>query len=410
MSAGLLGQANPIAPRRLGQRDVRRYKPIQTDLQTSSDATCILTEPGEGYGPDTRRWQGIPTIACARGGRLWASWYSGGEGEGNDNYAVLATSDDGGQRWRDPVALIDPPGKIRAWDPCLWFDPRGRLWWTWTQSKPEPGDVWDGRGGVWAVVSESPESGLPNWSAPRRLGDGIALNKPVFASNGEWLLPVTLWPDSHGHAPLDPIRSPGLLVSRDAGRTWTRRGMIEVADRVFDEPTLVERNDGSLLCLLRVRHGLAWSESGDGGRTWAKAAPGPLPGPGSRLHVSRLASGRLLLIYHDGNLPGKRSHLTAMLSEDDGLTWPHRLLLDPRCKVSYPDAVQGPEGRIWITYDHNRYTDREILLQCVDEAQILAGDAKALPPPRIISRATGMLVPEKALVPGGGFEPPTKGL
>ena len=33
-----------------------------------------------------------------------------------------------------------------------------------------------------------------------------------------------------------------------------------------------------------------------------------------------------------------RSHLTALLSEDDGQTWPYYLLLDERNEVSYPDA------------------------------------------------------------------------
>ncbi|MGF1448647.1 MAG: sialidase family protein [Opitutales bacterium] len=399
---------------RVNRRRTRADKArIQSDLTDWAETTRVLACPGPSFAPSARRWQGIASIACTPNGRLWVTAYSGGDGEGNDNYAYLATSDDGGQTWIDPVAVIDPPGTVRAWDPCLWLDPHGHLWWTWTQSQPEPGEVWDGRGGVWAMHTPSPEAGSPDWSPPRRLGDGVALNKPIFASNGEWLLPVTVWPDAPGHTDLDALRWPGLLVSQDHGRSWQRRGTVEVDHRLFDEPVLAESQDGQLCMWMRIRGGVSEATSRDFGNSWSTARPSSLGGPGSRIHVSRLASRRLLLINHHGNPPGHRSHLTALLSEDDGSTWPHRLLLDARCKVSYPDAAQSSDGRLWIVYDHNRYAEREILLQTIDEAQILAGDAAHLPTPRVVSKATGPLVPsrnEATMVPGGGFEPPTKGL
>ena len=37
------------------------------------------------YADDQRQFQGIPSIAMTPGGRLWATWYSGGAGEGPDN-------------------------------------------------------------------------------------------------------------------------------------------------------------------------------------------------------------------------------------------------------------------------------------------------------------------------------------
>ena len=52
---------------------------------------------------------------------------------------------------------------------------------------------------------------------------------------------------------------------------------------------------------------------------------------------------------------GKRSHMTAFVSDDDGATWKGGLLLDER-ESSYPDGTQAKDGTIYIIYDHQRYT------------------------------------------------------
>jgi sialidase-1 len=52
---------------------------------------------------------------------------------------------------------------------------------------------------------------------------------------------------------------------------------------------------------------------------------------------------------------GKRSHMTALVSDNDGATWKGGLLLDER-ESSYPDGVQTEDGTLFIIYDHQRYT------------------------------------------------------
>ena len=79
-----------------------------------------------------------------------------------------------------------------------------------------------------------------------------------------------------------------------------------------------------------------------------------------------------------------RNNLTALLSEDEGKTWPYTLLFDGRMNVSYPDAVEADDGYIYITYDRERggfgkslegvlSAAREILYARVTEDDILAG-------------------------------------
>lgn len=62
-----------------------------------------------------------------------------------------------------------------------------------------------------------------------------------------------------------------------------------------------------------------------------------------------------------------------MLSEDDGETWPYTLLLDERNEVSYPDAKEADNGYIYVTYDWERVTQREILMARFTEDDILRG-------------------------------------
>ncbi|HRU04221.1 MAG TPA: sialidase family protein [Candidatus Brocadiia bacterium] len=337
----------------------------------------IILNPGEKYAAAKRRWQGIPSIERAANGRLWATWYSGGKGEDNENHSLLVTSGDDGRTWSEPVAVIDPPGMVRSFDPCVWADPLGRLWWYWCQTCPMPGQIWDGRGGVWAAVAENPGDANPRWSAPRRISHGVALNKAIVTAKGEWLLPTALWWMYDHFRDLDAMRCPGVIASTDQGQTWTWRGGALCDERVFDEPMVAELRDGTLWMLIRTRTGIAESFSMDAGFSWSRGRPSRFASPSSRFHLRRLASGRLLFINHLGNPDRKRSHLTAMLSDDDGCTWPHRLLLDERKPVSYPDAVEGPDGQLRIIYDFDRHGAKEVYMAAITESDIVAGRAES---------------------------------
>ena len=76
--------------------------------------------------------------------------------------------------------------------------------------------------------------------------------------------------------------------------------------------------------------------------------------------------------------------MTALLSDDEGKTWPHRLLLDDRSQVSYPDAVETDEGKLYIIYDRGRASDREILLAVTNETDIVAGKSGMATPNAVV--------------------------
>lgn len=331
------------------------------------------------HAAQNRRFQGIPGLEITPSGRLWATWYGGGRGEGPENYVVLSTSTDGGGTWSEEL-VIDPPQNVRAYDSTLWIDPQGRLWWFWAQcASVEVKDsyaVYDGRAGVWAVVAEDLER--PLWSAPRRIANGVMMNKPSVLSNGEWALPTAVWNDVGNGTALPELlheRFSSITISADQGGTFTRRGGADVRYRSFDEHMIVELKDGRLWMLVRTEYGIGQSFSKDGGISWTPGYATPLGGPGSRFYIRRLRSGRLLLVNHVAEYehPTERRNMTAWLSEDDGKTWKGGLLLDGRKDVSYPDGTQTADGTIWIIYDHARYKGGDILLARFREEDVLAG-------------------------------------
>ncbi len=371
-----------------------------TGNDPAMQAPPVHVPPGPEYADSKRMFQGIPGIERAANGRLWAVWYGGGPGEGPYNYCMLVTSGDDGKTWSDLKLVIDPPHDVRAFDPCLWHDPEGRLWLFWAQGH----SLWDGKAGVWAIVTKESDRENPTWSRPRRLCDGIMMNKPTVLSSGEWLLPAAIW----SHKPINLIKkqyahelgSGSMAVcSKDKGRTWAVLGKSDVKGRSCDEHMIVERRDGTLWMLVRTTYGIGESVSKDRGKTWSVGRPSPyvthIKSP-ARFHIRRLASGKLLLVKHDPASRKGRSHLTAFVSSDDGKTWQGGLLLDERTGVSYPDGVQAPDGTIYIIYDYSRTGAKQILMATFTEKDVLAkrcvSDRARLRV--LINQATGKRPPE----------------
>lgn len=331
----------------------------------------VNTSPGPEYASDLRMFQGIPGLERAINGRLWTVWYGGGTGEGDENYVMLVTSGDDGRTWSDLKMVIDPPDPVRAFDPCLLHDPTGRLWLFWAQSHHH----FDGRAGVWAIVTSSPGSDNPTWSEPRRLCNGIMMNKPTVLSTGEWLLPVTVWGVGKHPDVAPEEKRPNVIVSNDEGETWIRRGGPYVPEGSFSEHMVVEKRDGSLWMLVRTDYGIGESFSTDRGKTWDELRSSRIRHATSRFFIRRLNSGNLLLVKH-GPIHEQigRSHLTSFLSVDDGNSWSSGLLIDEREGVSYPDGIQGPDGTIYIIYDYQRTGAKQILMAKFREEDVAGGE------------------------------------
>lgn len=351
-------------------------------LNLSLESPILNTRPGPEYDDQVRIGNMIIGIERTPKGRLWACWV--GNGDNPNGFFMLATSDDDGATWSKTRLVIDPTDpphapQRRALVGNLWTDPLDRLWLFFDQSL----GYFDGRAGDWFIRCDNPDAADPEWTKPVRFADGCTLNKPTILANGDWLLPVSLWPREvirpallkEAHHDLDPIRMANVFASTDQGKTWQRRGGVAVPETNFDEHMLVELKDGRLWMLARTKQGISECHSSDQGATWTTPRPSAIRNVSSRFFIRRLASGKLLLVKNgpiDVRLP-RRSHLTAFLSDDDGRTWSSGLMIDDRAAVSYPDGFQAPNGMIYIAYDWNRHTDAEILLAKFREEDIVAG-------------------------------------
>ena len=332
----------------------------------------------EKFDSRHRVWQGIPGIARTKKGRTFISFYSGETSETYGNYAVLLKSDTDND-FGEPIVVVKKEGKFRCFDPVLWLDPLDRLWLIWNVM---PGEE------VYAAICENPDADELIWGEEFYVGRGIMMNKPTVLSSGEWLFPIAVWKTdiypNFRKIGLKPNEIAGSYVykSADNGKTFVCMGMADIRKRSFDEHMVLELRSGILKMYVRTTYGIGVSHSYDRGKTWSAGEDSKLGGPCSRFFIRRLKSGRILLINHI-DFEG-RNNLTALLSEDDGKTFPYSLLLDERNDVSYPDAVECEDGYIYITYDRERgcfkhslreaYADaREILTAKISEEDILNG-------------------------------------
>lgn len=353
-------------------------------------ACDIIYRPDDKkYAENIRRFQGCPTIAVTRGGRIFLGWYSGGTKEPHmDNYNLLMYSDDRGKSWSGPLIVIPSSRErcVHALDIQLWCDPMGLLHVYWVQNDTEPmpekmpealpgqplvaveGYMFgDFRHSEWEIICDDPDADEPVFGDARCLDIGFLRCKPTVLKSGAWL-----------NFNYDQLTgSYGYSVSHDSGKTYTRRYGAKKIFTMFDEAMAYQKTDGSVRMLARCNAGeLAESVSYDDGRTWSEARLSGIVSADSRFYVGRLPGGRVILVNNDH--PTRRTNMTVQLSEDDGLTWKYKKCIDARGDLSYPD-LDVHDGRIYLTYDRERTGAKEILFVSFTEADIMDKEKELAP-------------------------------
>ena len=236
----------------------------------------------------------------------------------------------------------------------------------WDDEAGEPGP--DDHGDIWAV--RSLDDGK-TWIDRQRIFEGIAGHPPinlVQTRDGRVVVPIQF-----------VLRNPGrhaicTCSSTDDGASWSASNIIDVGghghhDGGF-EPTLVELRDGRLWMLIRTnldRFWEAWSD--DGGRYWRELRPTAIDASTSPGYLSRLASGRLVLVwnrlypegedsfsrrskpYSEVEASWHREELSISFSEDEGQTWrkPHVIAREKDAWIAYPYLFEPSPGLLWVT-------------------------------------------------------------
>ena len=201
-------------------------------LERIREQPVINHTPLPEYGYDHLDYGMAQGIERTRGGRLWSCWVGGGDSPAA--FLVVAHSDDDGEHWTEPDFVVDPHRLDLPYERCsrvgmLWCDPAGRLWFFFQQTF----EMFDGCASNWYVRCDNPDAGEPIWTEPTYVGVGASINKPIVLSNGDWMLPVSLWERWHVSEPfrhcfheLDPVRGASVFVSfrpgRHLGMAWLR--------------------------------------------------------------------------------------------------------------------------------------------------------------------------------------------
>jgi len=267
-------------------------KPSMKSILFSLLLTCTALSAAD------RTWQGIPGLERTAKGRVFVSWFSGGPKEPSpENTVYLSSSDDQGATFAPPIAMGLPKDGTRCYDPTLWIDPKGRLWYIFNRGNKETATH-----DVWARICDAPDAAKLIWSNEIRVGYeapyAFRMNKPTVLSSGEWIMPVTHAEERISDWFAGPKQLQGIGISTDEGQTWKLHGSLKAPEWAL-ECMITELRDGHLWMLIRTGSGVLWqSHSTDKGVTWSEPGPSTIANPGSRFFIRRLASGNLLLVNH----------------------------------------------------------------------------------------------------------------
>lgn len=279
------------------------------------------------------------TITELPNGDMMAAWYSGAAEKAADVAIFASYMPKGADKWSAPVVIQDTTGQSDG-NPVLFVAPDKKLWLYYVAID---GSAWNDC----PIYEKFSTDNSRTWSAPtfiRQKKGWMTRNKPIVLSDGRILLPLYD----------ETLFQPHFMISADNGATWKNSGMMMQTQAL--QPTVIERTDGTLFCMMRnAANGDIWqSTSPDKGKMWKAPTYSVLPNPGAATDMVKLASGHIALAFNNSHK--ERNPLSIALSEDEGRTWKYirNLEADASGSYAYPAIVQDSAGIIHVTYSFNR--------------------------------------------------------
>lgn len=331
-----------------------------------------------------RGYQGCPSLGYSNG-VLFLAFIAGEKGEEIGNYIPISMSYDMGQTWKQDAVIISPNvDSLRVFDPSFWNDKFGNLRLSWSKSK----GMWDGGvGGTWGVKIKEIDGKI--WvNDPIKLFNGVMNVKPISIGNNQdtLLFPVSGWNISQGYynglfynKTKEEFNgaflySSNYLPNKELSVPKKLIKLPTTQPRVFDEHMVIDLGQSKWVCMFRTPKGICTSYSMDAGKTWGEETlfSGVGQTAESRCYFGRLKSGNILLVVNNSTI---REKLTAYLSTDNAKTFNHKVVIDSRQGVSYPDVIQTEQGDICLVYDYLRYPLGQIIFTKFTENIILLGDS-----------------------------------
>lgn len=323
-------------------------------------------------------------------GDMLCCWFAGSD-EGNADISIaLSRLNANESTWTTPVIISDDHTRSEQ-NPSLFLAPNGEIWAIYTAQTartPEINPHFNLQYTAQILCRKSTDNGY-TWGETQTLFSrpgSFCRQKIQVLASGRWIFGnwICFSDTSRNGSDISVVQ-----ISDDQGKTWREVEIPGSAGRVH--MNLIECKPGKLVALFRSRFAdnIYIAHSDDNGDTWTSPTRTELRNNNSSISAVRLQSGAIAMIYNDVSFnddmtktvwPHQRCPMTLAVSDDGGLTWPYRRIIETgegfvgpwndinNRRYEYPMMMQGSDGMIHAAYTWGER--KYIKYVSVDEAWI----------------------------------------
>lgn len=323
-------------------------------------------------------------------GDLLCCWFAGSD-EGNADISIaLSRLNAGESQWTVPVIVSDDHERSEQ-NPSLFLTPSGEVWVMYTaQTARTPQTPVNFNLQYTAEIRcrKSSDNGY-TWGKTEVMFSrpgSFCRQKIQVLSSGRWIFGNWIcFPDESRNGSDITV----MQISDDEGKTWRSVEVPDSQGRVH--ANILELEPGRLVAIFRSRFAdsIYRAVSEDNGDSWTSPVRTDLRNNNASISAIRLQSGAIGLIYNDVSFnsqmgvtvwPNQRCPVTMAISEDGGVTWPYRRIIENgegfvgpwndnnNRRYEYPVMMQDAAGSIHAAYSWG--TRKNIKYVCVSEAWI----------------------------------------
>ncbi len=323
---------------------------------------------------------------------VWQEFRKGPRGD-SDYYParlVSKTSKDGGRTWGDYRVRVEiPKGDLNVFSPSLLRLRDGSILLAFLRKHDfeKPTDMYTPTSAECLISRDEGQTFQPHSTVWSRQRKHLCNNTLKQLSTGRIVLPS----DRDNSAPDRPDNwACGCVFSDDGGKTWSvSDNFVELPKRGGMEPHVEELKDGRLLMIMRTMLGaIHKSESRDGGKSWSRGESLGVESPQSCPDLLKHPkTGDLVLVWNAAKYDpkwfsheGKRTPLSAAVSQDSGQTWskPHHIETDPTRAFSNPGALFTSKGTLFVNYWTCRYEPNGAMVSYPIDLKVAIVDGNTL--------------------------------
>jgi predicted neuraminidase len=371
---------------------------LPTEIAVRMDGVLRQSENGalEALLPSPMVQNHAAFLATLDDGSLACLWF-GGTLEGKSDISIFGSVlAPGGESWNPYAQLSNDPERSEQ-NPVLWKNGNG-LWQLLHTAQPAGNQDEC----LLRAREISFDGNVLSGADPRVIGLPLGCfirGRFVRRKDGAWMMPIfrcvsrlgQRWNGSHDTAAVG--------ISHDEGASWTLHDVPGSIGSVH--MTIVPLDADHMVAFYRRRQSdfVHRSESLDGGMTWSAPQPTDVPNNNSSINVIRLQDGRLAMVCNPTSAATSddrrvslydeieagddrpdasggcspiwgvpRAPLTLCISDDTGLSWPLRRIVDTSSgaclsnnsedgrnqELSYPYILEGAAGDLHVAYTYFR--------------------------------------------------------